>query len=869
MRIPSLLSAPLAAVLLVSTQATAQVSAYTFSAEAGIWQPLNGAGALLGMPGMPPMFNLYDDNSFVTQGESILLSTSATGNGWPIGFTFTFNGHPYDRVGLSIEGWLAFGNSSDGTNAVHVPIGADAYVPLSSSLPAGVDPLKRDRIAGFAMDLAAQGSGGIWPLQLITRGVAPNRAFIVEWNLVRSGGSSPLSFQVRLNEGGGDPAAQTVQVIYGNMPQSTAMLGQVGLGGHTAADFNNRSVTASPYDWMLSQAGATNTATCRLPSTAANLPQGLTFTWTPPGCLVTGIAVTDLAISAGNITATLSWTALTGADSYDYLITAGGPNDPAILSGTGITATSVALSGLPLGQPMFAYVRADCGSGVADWGAGTTFSTEGLTEVICGEAPLAYTHCYGNLEEKTWSYTASSGEPLRLSILSGSISNGDLLLVHDGPTAQAPLVFSSANGDIAGQVFISSGPHLTMKLITDDNGSCMTQEFIPPMEWEVGCMDCDPVLANFNVQTDCADGHFNVEVAIFSLGSADLATITNNGGAPEVTASAAGSYTVGPFPIGTPVIVRAENAYNDYCSAVSMGLLNSTCPVVDCGPTVYDHCYTNNDEGQWGYQSDDNGRIGIRFTSGTLLNGDIIRIYDGLDPIMSVPLFSGDNGGNLNGLMVITNATNPDHALLLEAVANGSGSCATGQATPWEYVVACYDGCTPPQATYTTVPDCDNGQFSINVELSTLGSAASVTVTNDAGAAPVVMQAAGTAVVGPFDLGTPVVVNVEGSSMLCTVNSDFLTETCEVGIHERIEEELRVYPNPGDGYFQLVMPKGFGQTGRLEVRDLTGRTMAWQVLGLNGGQGVHCSLGHLPAGTYLLTVTGERRVALGRLTIVH
>ena len=105
------------AVLLLQAPATAQVSAYTFSSSVGTWQPLAGTGSMLGMPGMPPAFNFYDDNSFVTQGESILLGTTTTGNGWPIGFTFHFNGQAFDRVGLSIEGWLAFGNSANGTSA--------------------------------------------------------------------------------------------------------------------------------------------------------------------------------------------------------------------------------------------------------------------------------------------------------------------------------------------------------------------------------------------------------------------------------------------------------------------------------------------------------------------------------------------------------------------------------------------------------------------------------------------------------------------------------------------------------------------------------------------------------------------------------
>ena len=57
--------------------------------------------------------------------------------------------------------------------------------------------------------------------------------------------------------------------------------------------------------------------------------------------------------------------------------------------------------------------------------------------------------------------------------------------------------------------------------------------------------------------------------------------------------------------------------------------------------------------------------------------------------------------------------------------------------------------------------------------------------------------------------------------------------------------------------------------GQLEVRDLAGRTMARQMLPGNSGRGVYCNLGHLPAGSYILTVTNGKGVAQGRLVIAR
>ncbi len=844
-----------------------QVSSYTFSAEVGTWQPIAGSGTPMGMAGLP-WPNTFDDNSFVTQGESLPLGSATTGNGWPIGFTFNFNGQPYDRVGLSMEGWLALGKSSDGVNAVYVPLGTAAYAPLSSALPTGMDPLKRSRIAGFSRDLAALGNGGLWPIQILLVGTAPNRAFIAEWNVVKSGGSNLVNFQIRLNEGGGNPALQTVQVIYGTMSQSAALTGQVGLAGTDPSDFNNRSVTASPYNWMQSLAGTANTATCRLPSSATNIPQGLTFTWTPAACLVNGINVTELALTGGTLSGTLSWTPLAGATSYGYIITAGGPDSPVLLSGNGITGTSVALTGLPTGQTLYAYVKADC-AGADEWGAGHPFSTDGFVQLTCGAPAQEFSYCYGNLEDKVWHYTSSSGAPLRMVIQAGNMYYGDLLRLYDGPTTASPLLYSSATGAIAGQVITSTGASLTMRLVSDDNGSCVTQDFIPPMQWEVGCYDCNPIMANFQVMNDCPNNQYSVQVSIFSMGSATSSLITNTGGAPAVTANGPGTYMSGPFPVGTPVTVTAENTYNPFCSTNSGQVINGACPTVGCGPDTYTYCYTDNDTAQWAYQSTGTERIGIRFLGGTLASGDIIRIYDGLDPFDSAPLFSGDNGGNLTNLMRVTSASNLDHAFMLEVAANSSGACISGQATPWHYVVACHDGCTPPVATFSTVPDCEHGTFGISVVVNTMGSANTLSIVNDGGAPALTATTAGTYLVGPFPVGQHVVAEVQGASVLCTVNSESLTEQCEVGISENNENQMHVFPNPGDGTFRLVIPKGFGGQSRLEVLDITGRSVARQVLRDESRLGVDCNLGYLPAGRYALVLYNGKNRAIAPISIVH
>ncbi len=853
-------------IILSDHGAFSQVSAYTFSHTQGVWTPINGSGTPIGLVGLPDWLAI-DDDAFVTEGEAIPMSDATTGNGWPIGFDFTFNGIQFDRVGISMEGWIALGRSSLGNNAVFVPIGSTAYTPLSSEDPEGLDPVMRYRIAGFAADMAPGGGISSWPVQIKTAGTAPNRTFITEFNCQRSGSTDTYAFQIRLNEGAGDPSAQTVQVVYGTMTPVGTVTGEVGLGGETPADFNNRAVTVAPYNWTTSVAGTVNDATCRVPSAATNLPIGTTFTWSPPACSVFGILVDQFVFVGDQLNAALSWTPTFGATTYDYVVTAGGPSDTPIASGSGLSVTTAALTDLPLGQELFAYVRAHCASQTPEWSAPYAINTSALVPITCGQAPLQETYCYVDYDQRTWTYISSTGDPLRLIMHTGTMGSGDVLKCYDGPTINDTQIFSSdVTSTLPGQVVNSSGGALTLKISADELSSCATTEWLEDLSWEVGCVDCEPVLASFSVVQDCANEQFSVQVNIFNMGSATTLSITNDGGAPAVTANAIGAYTSGPFPINTPVIVTAGNTLNAYCSAISPEQVNTPCPFVSCGPDEYTYCYTDGDASQWVYRAEGTDRIGIRFISGTLAANDEIRVYDGED-VFSTVLHGAIGEVDLAGLFVPSSGTS--NSILLEVVSNATSSCTTGQAVPWNYIIACYDGCLPPEATYSIVEDCDNDQFSIEVALTSLGSATSVEITNDGGVAAIPATTTGTRIVGPFANGAHVTVSIEAGDVLCSTNSTSLTNDCGVGMEEIAQEKLTIYPNPGQGMFRLLLPSGFGGSMLLDVLDLSGRRVAGMVVQGYSEKGTLVDLGHLSVGSYVLVLHNGEQVRKGVLNVVR
>ncbi|MCB0793006.1 MAG: proprotein convertase P-domain-containing protein, partial [Flavobacteriales bacterium] len=90
--------------------------------------------------------------------------------------------------------------------------------------------------------------------------------------------------------------------------------------------------------------------------------------------------------------------------------------------------------------------------------------------------------------------------------------------------------------------------------------------------------------------------------------------------------------------------------------------------------------------------------------------------------------------------------------------------------------------CTAPTATATVVPSCiPNSEFSIDVDVTDLGSGASVDITYDDGNGPVTAGPFGTGIqnIGPFPSGASVNVVVEhGSDAACDVNLGDYTFTC-------------------------------------------------------------------------------------------
>lgn len=869
----------------------AQVSLYEYSESVEPYTEVTAAEASysLGVPTYwPPLHNMrvWVNNEYfgadgqITNGGYL---SGVYGPGYPIGFDFTYNGQVFDVIGVSDLGWISFGKTSDGNQAVWSYAGDHPHAMPFVQYIGGPDvPYKRNRIAGFGssqlrmQDLSPlDPPGPVSSLRLATLGTAPNRVFVVQYKDFRASYSSSttlINFQIRLNESDNSVEVRYGDVVFG---YQAGGLAQVGLGGSVPEDFNSRmTVYEEPaflYDWNITAAGELNTDACTATAEEFGHPngsgvppvEGRNFKWTPSECPPPSwpLAITDISYDSAHP----MWQG-TAAGEYEYFVsTADSTTGTEVTSGT-TTDPEAYLFGLEPATDYYVFVRAICDGVPGIWSLGTHFITKGGGIVVCDGGVMEETYCSHQNDTVSWLYASADGSPLRIEFLGGFVGTNSLK-VWDGPAPVGPADLT-ISGDAVGNALNATSGQVYIQLVTDA-GACEAQSWYLPLHWRVGCKNCTDPLVNFTLgDVDCANQEFHVDVNVFSMGSSTTLSLENSLGLPPTVVSATGVQSVGPFPAGQSVVITAQNPDNMMCYSASAPIINDPCAVVDCGPTDYTYCYGNNDVHQWAYQGANGQEIGLRFLEGTMGLGDNGRVYNGLDifssPSQPLPTF----GGLANSLFT---SSNTDNALVMDLTADGAMSCLDedplyGTSQPWKWVVACYDGCTQPTATFAS--NClSQTSFEVAVNVTAIGSAGSVNITNTGGAPMVTANSAGTYTVGPFLAGVPVTINVEGASVLCSWTSPALNPDCStIGIDEREIGELLLYPNPSNGTFQLELPKGMNGTTIVQVMDLTGRVVTEEAV---SGTSASLHLEHLPNGLYTVTAQGASARFTSKISIQH
>ena len=254
-------------------------------------------------------------------------------------------------------------------------------------------------------------------------------------------------------------------------------------------------------------------------------------------------------------------------------------------------------------------------------------------------------------------------------------------------------------------------------------------------------------------------------------------------GAGTVTATNVITITGLEFDTAYEVWVRGDCGVDGLSSWVGPGEFNTTIQTdfdVDCGAGVLPGflCYGNNDSLILTYTSSDGSPLNLSFIAGEVEGApfDFLAVYD----TDGSELYNDEgDDGDISGLTFQSTGD----TISFQVLSDGSVSCESGSfccSDGIDYTVACAT-CINPAATYQIVDDCENGdQFLVDVDVTTLGDATSLTISNNVDATTVSATATGVYQVGPFPFATDVIITItndqDGS---CSVNSSTLRlEAC-------------------------------------------------------------------------------------------
>lgn len=324
---------------------------------------------------------------------------------FPAGFTFSYEGVAQTALNINTNGFVGFGTVI-WTNSA-------SYLPLSTNPGGGTTA---GVISAFGADLnsysATTPTGDIsW--QVI--GTGSDEAFVVQYKNFKPYENSGtvdrlLNFQIILYESSHATKANHIELVYGNCAIGDATSNDINVGIRSsgtgwAANVNSVMLANIPSgttcNWLnaVSSNNNTNGNIFNNSNTAATIPNGLVYSFFPqsgPNPVRTFAAAT-----VTHNTATISWTAPTGATQYNVQYRT--PNSCTWTNWTGnpVTGTTATITGLNP-ETVYQYrVQASNGTLNSTWshipntaGGGNGYTANGsflTTPPPCDGTPVAGT----------------------------------------------------------------------------------------------------------------------------------------------------------------------------------------------------------------------------------------------------------------------------------------------------------------------------------------------------------------------------------------------------------------------------------------------------------------------------------------------
>lgn len=267
-------------------------------------------------------------------------------------------------------------------------------------------------------------------------------------------------------------------------------------------------------------------------------------------------------------------------------------------------------------------------------------------------------------------------------------------------------------------------PHWNVDDLCNQQSNCVTttvQLFL----------NCTPVVASYSVLDDCNTNSFTVDVNIASTGDGSFVNLDhsiNGMPQPQIPGQGVGVITLGPFTVGALIDIVVGHEFEAACSQSFFNVQSTgNCPIIlTCGGVEFNdtYCYQPNDTKTWWYQSSTNDPLALLFSTGTIESSvwDVLTIYDG--PNNGSPILWQHNGPTLD-LSTLPPIVSTGPNMFMALTSDGSVQCSTNPAWEWNWTVGCLD-CDVPAATFTVVPDCIHREYSIEVNVTSTGDAATV-----------------------------------------------------------------------------------------------------------------------------------------------
>jgi hypothetical protein len=276
---------------------------------------------------------------------------------------------------------------------------------------------------------------------------------------------------------------------------------------------------------------------------------------------------------------------------------------------------------------------------------------------------------------------------------------------------------------------------------------------------------------------DCANNQFSIDVDITDLGGATSVTVSDDQGSATQQATATGVVTMGPYPNGTDVAITVTNDQDASYTATDNAQFY--CPpandtIAGAIPITPSAEGTGCDSNNYTFQAWQ-AQTGVTDSG---LDGSCNSTYTGLDVFYSWTATSiglvWNDGDGAPGIVIRDAATGNE--ITCEGTWASDDVVLSGWNIGDDLIIQIYDFdgddvdvsfCLEERNTFNptfnllaTSVDCTNNQFSIDVNITDLGGASSVTISDDQGSATQQATAAGSFTFGPYAFGTTVAITV-------------------------------------------------------------------------------------------------------------